>query len=264
MRYVIGSGWWCAQDSDERHSLFGDDVIRSRDFHRLWYASIDKYTSPEKIIIVDSCSPVRPELNDRDPRLEFISLSLNAGHNTCHTGKYCGWIRAVLLGMEYAMQCGADYYVYVEQDALLFGDGIVEHCISKMTRPVMLGSGAGTPQKIQQSMFIIRHDAVRRFMHRIHQIDFSDKEVSPEEKFHIAASRGAPRLLAGVHRRAGSGALFKWLDWQAWKYLRDYDVLPFGYGRARPIDFGDAFFYLQHGDRAEIDSYLQRSGLAWP
>ena len=87
---------------------------------------------------------------------EFLSLPLNAGHSTDHKGKYSGWMRSILLGLEYAYLSDTEYFVYVEQDALLYGDNIVEKCIDKMTKPYMFGSGLGTKQPLQQSFFIIR------------------------------------------------------------------------------------------------------------
>ena len=265
MSYVIGSGWWCADKSeDNRDFLHGDDVIRGKDFHKLWYASVDRFTSPDKIIIVDSCSPIRPDINRDDPRMEFVSLSLNAGHSTCHAGKYCGYVRAILLGMEYTLQCGVDYYVYVEQDALLFGEGIIEHCLSHMKKPYMFGAGEGTPQKTQQSLFIIRQDGIREFMRRLHHMKERDSEICPEVKFHIVCSKGPVRLLAEVYKHVDESALFKWLDWQFFKYLKDYDELPIGYGRSRPVNFDDEIFYFQQGEREYLDEYLRKTKFNWP
>lgn len=262
MSYVISSGWWCAEKSqDERDYLHGDDVIRGKDFHHLWHASVDRYTSPEKILIVDSCSPIKPDIDRSDTRLEFVSLSLNAGHNTCHVGKYCGCVRAMLLGMEYALQCGVDHYVYVEQDALLYGEGIIEHCIASMNTPYMFGAGAGTPLKTQQSLFIIHRDGIRDFMRRLHRMPERDNKICPEDKFHMVCSKGPVGLHAHVYKRASQSAFYKWLDWQFFKYLKHYDELPIGYGRARPIDYDDDFYYFQQGDAEELGAYLAKTGL---
>ena len=108
--YIIGSGWWCGEaNPDDKRKILGSDIIRGKEFHKLWYESVCRFTSPEKIFIVDSASPVKPDLNKDDDRIEFFSLTTNAGHSTLHTGKYCGWTRAVLAGIYYAHMCDADY-----------------------------------------------------------------------------------------------------------------------------------------------------------
>lgn len=263
-RYVIVSGWWCPDDGeDSRRKLLGDDYIRSAEFHKVWYAAVDKYTNPEKILIVDSASPQPPPLNGDDPRVEYVRLSLNAGHSTNHQGKYCGYTRAILVGLEYALQCDADYLVYVEQDALVYGDGIVEHCINRMSHPYMFGHPRGTVQRLQQSFFIIKLDSARRFIQRLHSIAARDGEVSPEEKFHIAASKGPVALLCYLGQRREKKA-YQRLDWKITPWLRNYDFLPMGYGRSRPVDFGEPFFYFQHGDREEVSKFLGLAGLAAP
>ena len=264
MSYVIGSGWWCADKNlDSRAELLGDDEIRGHKFHQLWYEAICRYTSPEKIIIVDSCSPSKPLLNSKDDKLEFISLNVNGGHSTNHKEKFCGYTRAILLGLEYALQCEADYYVYVEQDALIYGEGIIEHCISKMTKPYMFGSGDGTPGLLQQSFFIMRRDAILAFKNKLNAIDQADNQLSPEIKFHIACSTGPAQLLAYIKQQSLVSNLYKKIDWQCFKYLRNWQDLPIGLGRARPIKFDAPYFYFQHGCKDELKAYLKLTGIEW-
>lgn len=41
MKYIIGSGWWCAGDNrDDGAELIGHDLIRGVNFHRLWYREL--------------------------------------------------------------------------------------------------------------------------------------------------------------------------------------------------------------------------------
>lgn len=264
MKYIIGSGWWCAPSEDDgREALLGDDIIRGSDFHKLWYQSICKFTDPEKIIIVDSCSPIKPDINRDDDRLEFISLNLNAGHNTNHTGKYCGCVRAMEIGLLYTLMCDADYYVYVEQDALLYGKGIIEHCISSMTQPIMFGSGFGTPCRTQQSLFIMHRDEIWRFLKRLNSIPFTDKEINPEEKFHIASCMIPSYIQSRIYRNSHKNSLLKWVDWQLYKFTRRWQDLPVGYGRVRPMNMKEPFFYFQHGGRGEVNEYLDLTGFQW-
>ena len=260
--YVIGSGWWCAnaKDQDGRDKFLGSDQIRGKGFHQLWYRSIDANTNPQKIIIVDSASPITPELNQADTRIEWVSLPFNAGHSSNHLGKYCGWTRGMMVGLEYAVLSDADYFVYVEQDVLLVGQGIVEACIDAMHAPYMFGSGEGTPQLLQQSFFIIRKDGMRRFIERIHSIPERDCELFPEDKFFIAASSmgSFARFLFRSLRRNRKGWFRKKLTKTMVKLYQGHDCLPFGYGRDRPIAFHDQFYYFQHGSESELKQYLER------
>ena len=87
-------------------------MIRTPLFHKMWYRSLCRFASPEKIFIVDSNSPVAPPLHLDDARIEFVSLDRNYGHATTCDSKMCGWSRSVLLGAAYALCCDADYFVY--------------------------------------------------------------------------------------------------------------------------------------------------------
>lgn len=264
MKYIIGSGWWCADKvQDTRTELLGDDDIRGQKFHQLWYEAICRYTSPEKIIIVDSASPIKPKLNKDDPRLEFVSLNVNAGHSTNHLGKFCGCVRAMQLGLEYTLQCDADYYVYVEQDALIYGEGIIEHCINQMVKPYMFGTGIGTPLRSQQSLFIIRKDGILPFLQKLNKLKQTDNEICPEEKFHLVSSHGPVGLLAKFSQHSKNNKLYAWLNWQCFKYLRNWQNLPIGFGRVKPIDFDAPYFYFQHGCKEELNEYLELTGIEW-
>tara|TARA_B100000963_G_scaffold49152_1_gene37362 strand:- start:6149 stop:6940 length:792 start_codon:yes stop_codon:yes gene_type:complete len=248
--YIIGSGWWCGENQkSENRVIFGDDSIRGKDFHKLWYESVCKYTNPEKIIIIDSNSPIKPDLYKGDARIEFLSFPLNAGHSTDHKGKYSGWMRSILLGLEYAYLSDTEYFVYVEQDALLFGNNIVEKCIDKMTKPYMFGSGLGTKQPLQQSFFIIRRDGMEKFIKRIQNISALDSKYSPEMKFTSACTLlwyYMPEFLFDIRG-----------FWRLVKLYTNCNYLPIGYGRKRPIDFNDDLFYFQHGNKDELDQYFK-------
>jgi len=264
MKYIIGSGWWCTDKSQEtRAELLGDDEIRGQNFHKLWYEAINKYTSPEKIIIVDSNSPTKPILNNKDDRLELVSLNVNGGHSTNHVGKFCGYTRAILLSLEYALQCEVDYFVYIEQDALIYGKGIIEHCINEMNKPYMFGSGDDTAGVLQQSFFIMRRDAIVNFRNKLVAMSETDNELSPENKFHIACSHGSEKLLAHIKKKSLTSSFYKRLNWQCFKNLRNWQELPIGYGRVRPLDFQAPYFYFQHGCKDELASYLTLTGIEW-
>lgn len=250
MKYIIFSGWWCddATKSDDRNSYMGDDEIRKQGFHSKWYDCINKYTNPSKIVIIDSNSPVKPPINQQDSRLEVISLSDNFGHSTNHKGKMCGVTRAHLMGVFYAHMCDADYCVYIEQDALVYGKGIVEKAISSMDKPYMFGGGDKTPYATQQSFFIIRKDGYMPFIKRMTSLKSTCNQIAPENKFAIACSPILSALPETLFRVRGIGKLLR--------LFKLFRKVPFGYGRSRPIDFSDSHFYFQHGDKDELAHFL--------
>ena len=258
--YIVGTGWWCTtqdlRSAQKERKFLGSDSIRGRDFHEIWYQSLCDNTSPKKILIVDSNSPVKPDLNTDDNRIEFISLPFNAGHSTKHTGKWSGWMRSVILGLQYAQVADAEYYVYVEQDVLLKGKGIIEHCIKEMRTPYMFGSGIGTPQILQQSFFIIHHSGINDFVSRLVSMQNTDSDLCPEDKFAIATSWALTHLSTvlvrlDIRRRR-----------QIIRRFANYDLLPVGFGRTRPIDFKNKFLYFQHGTAEELEIYSSVTGLS--
>ena len=270
--YIIGSGWWCdtpasnvvsgsSNDTEVREDsvtgserkILGDDEIRSESFHQLWYRGVDEFTNPKKIIIVDSNSPVIPSLNPNDQRLEFVSLAENSGHSTGCKTKFCGWTKSVLVGLQYALLSEVDYFIYIEQDALIYGEGIIEHCIDNMKKPCMFGSGEGTPQPLQQSFFIIDIKFASQFIERLQKIDFMDRDLSPENKFTLATSKYfnynnfcAKRIKSDKKKK------------RFYSGIRNFDHLPFGYGRNRPVDFDQKYFYFQHGQKSEVQRWKEK------
>lgn len=258
MKYIIGSGWWCSSSDDEREKLYGDNDIRNENFHYHWYAAIRKYTSPTEIIIVDSNSPIKPKW---EIGLKVISLNENAGHSTNHTGKYSGWMRSVIHSMSYAQNCDCDYYVYIEQDALIFGEKIIENCIAKMNKPYMFGKCKDFNNPLQQSFFIIKKEYIDSFLAKIFLIPFSDSEMPPERKFALATSDWfffIPKFLLISSR----SKFIKKITWRLQnifsKAIGNYNYLPIGYGRDRPINMSDRHFYFQHGSADELNEYFNK------
>lgn len=253
---MIGSGWWCAEQAPRvpGRAYHGSDVIRSAEFHHLWSAVLDALTAPKLVLLVDSASPSPPPITN--PAYCTIRLPRNPGHATVHTGHYSGWTASVLYSLEYALSADIDYLVYVEQDVLLYGAGIIERCIAHMRKPLMFGSGIATPQPLQQSFFIIRKDGMRRFLAGLHAIDAPDKVIVPEWKFLMSSlgvsNRVAQWLCSGEVRRARLFRVFGWLMQSI-----GFDVLPVGFGRARPIEMSHSHFYFQHATVAEMRAYLR-------
>jgi hypothetical protein len=260
--YIITTGWWCTNDDniEDRTAKYGDELIRSQKFHSLWFQVVDAFTNPEKIYIIDSDSPVKPKIDLQ--KEVVISLHENAGHPTQHTGKLSGVSRAHLLGMSIAMANEVDYWVYIEQDGLIYGDNIIEKCIDKMKGPYMFGSGKGTPQPVQHTLMIIRKDGIPAFIKYFNSIKAKDSEISVERKFAIATSlplRLIPEIIYKYMERKGFfSKLLKRMFWPFFFIFQGFDNIPFGYGRQRPIDFSKSHFYFQHGDKKELEVFFEK------
>ena len=206
MKYIITTGWWCETGSveDSRECLLGSKAIRDKEFFSKWYRAVNRYTYPKKILVVDSNSPIKPVL-PKDRRLEFISLDENAGHSTNHTGEWSGYTRAAILGMSYALCCDVDYWVYLEQDALIYGENIIEKAIDSMSGEFLFGDGNGTPQLLQQSFMVMKTSFIPKFINNYAELEFRDNLVSPETKFALAALnlKGVPTGL--LYKRTNNG-----------------------------------------------------------
>jgi hypothetical protein len=259
-RYTIGSGWWCSDAPDtqvnpKRHRA-GDDAVRAVGFFEKWLESIYAVSSPDLIVVVDSKSPTKPPQKLRQ-QVYWLELPFNARHSTDPLGQWSGWLRSVLLGGQYAVTSEADYFVYVEQDCLLGGEGVIEYCIEHMTRGIMFGSGEKTPQPIQQSFFIVAQKKLPQFLKNLVDLKDRDSDLSPEWKFVFATWR--PLVHASNWGLLRSRRARRWVL----RLMRRiaFDELPMDGGRTRPIDFSARYFYFQHGSEAELDRYFaSRSG----
>lgn len=262
MKYLIASGWWsCPPDEDSREALLGSDEIRDAEFHKIWRHCIDRFCDYDEILVVDSASPLKPEIPADE---KWIEMAQNFGHSTSHSGKYSGYSRAIFISMMYAYANDFDYWVYIEQDVLISGDQIIQKAIESTPHSIIYGSGEGTPQQIQQSFMVFHRNTIIPFLRNYQAIQLTDKELSPEWKFLFAANRLAKYLpsswLKSVANDRENFYLEK-LRRATVKFIRLFDrfgLLPFGYGRARPIDFNQSHFYFQHGSSEELDQFLSK------
>ncbi|MCK9568756.1 hypothetical protein M0R72_07440 [Candidatus Pacearchaeota archaeon] len=115
MKYVIGSGWYCAKGRSFPNG--GNVYSRSRQFHELWKHCVFKYSNPAGVLIVDSASPLLP---NPDPREQVLRLDANY-QNTDYL--LSGWGRSFIISAMYAYSCMADLF-YVEQDCLAMGNWV--------------------------------------------------------------------------------------------------------------------------------------------
>ena len=258
MKYILASGWWsCEAHEDTRQLTYGSDFIRSEHFHSLWRKSINKFCSPEEIIIVDSASPVKPDINDD---IKWLELSENFGHATNHTGKYSGYSRAIFVSMVYAYFNDYDYWVYIEQDCLVYGQDIIENIIKdNHNKKIIYGNGQGTSQPIQQSFMIFHKDALLSFIRRYCRFNATDLELSPEKKFYFAANAITCYLPSQILKYIYTGSKNKYIAYSKniiKKFISTMDqfgTISYGYGRDKPVDFACDFFYVQHLSDDEIE-----------
>ena len=219
--YIIHTGWWC--DGSNIHpgaTKYSDARIRSQLFFDVWYEFVRAYTHPEKIIVVDSASPARPDLTNKD--VEFVSLKRNFLHGMKCDTKYGGWTRAFFTGAFYALMNDAEYSVFIEQDCLVVGEGIIERAIENLDKK-SVSFALGGPNRSDQSLTIVRTSFLLEFMQRYFSIPEDDRDMDTEDKF---------------MKCVGSDAVFA--------------PLPFGYARNRPINFGDRHFFAQQWRKKEL------------
>lgn len=271
IKVFVGTGWYSTLEQRE-YKHYGDDIIRAPEFRPLWWSGLKRFISPDAVIVVDSASPVKPpEIFDPNLHVEIIELAINPGHSTVCPYHYSGWTASVILSLEYAYACGADIYFYVEQDVLLYGDKIRSEILNLLNdTEYVFGDGKGTPQLLQQSFFAIRRSGIRRFLSHLHMIEKHDREMSPETKFHLAATSlfWAKIILFfydinkfALFQNSISNFFLSRLNTVLFRLSRKYKTLGFGFGRVRPIDFDDDMFYFQHASRDEIEIYKRRIGL---
>lgn len=259
----VSTGWY-STTTERSYQTSGDEFIRGVDFRPLWWRSLDEFIAPEHVFIVDSASPVKADDHlYTSTSMQKVELLVNPGHSQNGRMHYCGYMASVLLGLEHAMLSDVDMYLYVEQDALIFGKDIIERIKNSLRRKDLVFGGSGKRGDIQQSFFAVNKRGMRRFLAALHAIEFSDKQVAPEHKFMSAGSRFSPPSLLGLARHDRPVLLKKAgmrLFHMLYHVLKDHELLPFGYGSSRPINFNDPAFYFQQGSASEIDAYRKLTG----
>jgi hypothetical protein len=259
---LVTTGWFATNEA-RSYVTAGDELIRGAGFRPLWWKSVDTFIKPQHVFIVDSASPVKPDdaAYTATP-FQYTELLINPGHSQNGKTHYCGAMAAIIMGLEFALHNDVEMFLYVEQDALVFGDAIVEKTKNALRRRDLVFGSSGSLD-IQQSFFAANKKGIRQFLSALHAINYSDKQVAPEHKFMFAASRFLPSPLIKLAEfteieklRVAGLRLFS----LACGLTKNYAFLPFGYGRERPINFGDDVFYFQHGSADELTRYRKRTG----
>jgi len=250
-KVLVFSGWYSNSDEvDERDHLFGDSSIRQPDFHTLWFEAVTNFLKPNLTLITDSDSPAKsPLINDE--RTTWISLPYNPGHPTSSNHFFAGCTVAMINGLSWAVANRYEYAIYVEQDALVFGDNLLQAAIHDCKKGIALGAGTGTPQAIQQSFMVFHLHSIPRFLRRLLSIPFPDSYFSTEDKFAIAASRFPIFALRFIRNQRALHLAARAVSWRP-----SFGLLSFGYGRNRPIDFSSDCYYFQHGSASEVEQFV--------
>ena len=239
-KVIVSSGWWC--DQKPHDWALGADITRKTSFFYLWLRQVEQYLNPDRIVITDSNSPLKPDWQSH-PKVHWIELDKNyGGPNDVREGKvdtkFSGFTKGVINGAMYALCCDADYYIYVEQDCLIRGDSFLEHAIGDSEAEIFLGQrtqggkgieGKSAAPMIQQSCIIVKSSGLERFISKTMEGPETDGELSPEVK----------------------------MD----RDLKPYDFVQLPFGRSRPLDFGLSHFYAQHLDEDELNAFLEAEGL---
>jgi len=264
---LICTGWY-SSEAVRTYETFGDDSIRRLSFRPLWWQSVDRFIQPQHVLIVDSASPVKPEDHlYTSTKFSNIELLKNPGHSqNCET-HYCGYMASVILGLEFALHNDVDFFLYVEQDALVYGADFVKKIQHQLLSHDLIFGAGDQDGDIQQSIFAANKRGIRKFLSRLHSINNTDRQIAPEMKFMNAASllHSIPfiRLLSSENPRILARASTK-LFLSSMSIFKQYAVLPFGYGRVRPINFSDDIFYFQQGSADEINAYKKLTGFNDP
>jgi len=259
---LICSGWFSSEET-RTYKTFGDDSIRKPSFRPIWWQSVDTFINPHHVLIVDSASPVKSD-DQLYTATKFSNIELlkNPGHSqNCET-HYCGYMASVILGLEFALHNDVDFFLYIEQDALVYGKGFLDK-IKQMLLKNDFVFGGNICGEIEQSVFAINKKGIRKFLSALNEINYTDRQIGPELKFMYAASVLRSLPLAGLFSFDNSRIVYRSsteLFTLLMPILKQYSVLPFGYGRVRPINFYDDTFYFQQGSVDEINAYKKLTG----
>jgi hypothetical protein len=242
-KVVVASGWWC--DRLPHDWTIGAISSRSIAFFDVWYRQVMRCIAPERIVVTDSASPVKPDYLSY-AGLQWIELDRNYGHaNDVRLGavktRYSGFTRSVINGAMYALCCDADYYIYVEQDCLVYGIDFLPQAIGGSPEDILLGpptqngrgiAGAIAAPMIQQSLMVVARSGLERFLEGLLGAPWGDGERPPEETMRLR--------------------------------LAPFGFVQVPYGRSRPIDFRQSHYYAQHLTDDELAQFLAHACLELP
>jgi hypothetical protein len=235
-KVIVGSGWWC--DNKPHDWTIGAPITQSAGFFKLWYRQVMQCLNPYSIVVTDSAAPEKPDYQSL-ANIHWIELDRNYGQpNDIRVGriktKYSGFTRGVVNGAMYALCCDADFYAFVEQDCLLYGDDFLSRAIGDSKEDILVGpptqngrglKGSVAAPMLQNSLLIVRRAGLERFIDAILGAPWTDGQISPEQT---------------IKRR-----------------MSPYGFIGVPFGRSRPIDFKEPTFYAHHLDEDELRRFLE-------
>jgi hypothetical protein len=210
MSYVVGSGWWCsspfARYHNHLHDPKGEEIYG---FSRTWYDIVCKLTNPEKILIIDSDSPVKPLFWDKD--IAKIGMSKNFGKPDPAKNFHdqfgivlSGAQRALWLGVFYALFNGINYFVWLEQDCLIRGKGLIEYAIKNMGNADFSANvNENCDTKIETCFMIFRARNAFKMFDEYYSLKAVGEENKDAERKYFSLSRRIP--WASLPFRGGGG-----------------------------------------------------------
>jgi len=242
VKFLISSGWFSdvncktelgnetAKHIEKGKGRYGGLKSRSVEFSEYWFSSIlNQSIQPEKISILDACSPDKISLFISQHKLVEINYQIkNFGHGAycAKNNILCGWARGVIHGAIQAYINNLDF-VYVEQDLLLFGKDFLKNIFIEMDlkgKKMCYMNGDETPQKIQQSLIIVKHDYLHKYISDL--LSDTDHTQSEELKHY--------NIINNEHLL----------------------ISPYRGGRQRK-NLHNEFFCLQHMSDSELQKYIQ-------
>jgi hypothetical protein len=239
--FLVSSGWFSDINNKTQLSKqfsehikkgkYGGFQSRTPKFSEYWLSSIlNQSIQPKKICILDANSPDKMSAYVYKNSLVEVSYQIrNFGHGTIASKEniLCGWARGVLHGAMQAYLNDMDF-VYIEQDLLLFGKDFLKNIFIKMDKEkkkMCYMNGTDTPQKIQQSLILVKHDYLHIYISDLLS-DTNHTQTEEDKHFNIVNN----------------------------EYLL---YSPYRGGRQRK-DLNPNFFCLQHLSDNEISYYLKK------
>jgi len=203
MKYIIGTGW-CDRDTKESWAR--------------WSGAVRSCSSPEAVVMVDSTTDMG---HSTPPRMALMGVSLETIRMTQNFGPGYGLpksaaTRQIFLGAWYAYFNDADYFVWIEQDCLIKGKGIIEHIINGMDGDVTIGEW---DHKYRVETCFMAFNL--KELAWISEEYFSNPQDRPEKRFAMI----------------------------------DYSPFDFVGGRNRPLDWTQEFMYGHQMTPEEIKEY---------
>ena len=214
MNYVIGTGYF-------------DVNKNSAGFFSLWMKNTLKYADPLDIVVVNADSPPQEHAGGT-----WLNVFHNYGHvkNMSPDEKYGGWWLGFMTSAMMAYHHGCDF-IYKEQDCLAFGPWVKQlYADAKNTGAQVIVGKFKHKYKIEQSLVLVKREAILTLIHMYLSIRKTDKMLRPELKFLQIMERW-PKFMAFTNM---------------------------GCGRNRPVPYGADCFYAQKLSSLELKSLKTR------